>query len=301
MRGPFWLPKARGLGSWIEVVNNISPLKILRIKNTNSEWFDRKIAEQLSIRDKLFKKFKSNRLNIDWEIYKEARNEVQKTIKQKKKRYYEEKLSENTAKPKELWQLLKSLGLSIKKNSPSNICLKNKNGLSFYSLSTVETFKKYLSSLAEKLVLKLQKPPNNFEIESVNYKKCYYKKCNLKEKLLFAKIESDKVFKILKHFDEIKATGINDLSGIFLKDGASLLTKPVTQLSISFGRFPDTCKVAKLKPLFKKGSKTDLKNYRPISLLPLMSKVPERIVHEQTMEFLDKHNILHMILVFLPE
>ena len=114
-------------------------------------------------------------------------------------------------------------------------------------------------------------------------------------KLLFAKIESDKVFKILKHFDEIKAIGINDLSGIFLKDGASLLTKPVTQLSISVGRFPDTCKVAKLKPLFKKASKTDLKNYRPISLLPLMSKVPERIVHEQTMEFLDKHNILHMI------
>ena len=36
----------------------------------------------------------------------------------------------------------------------------------------------------------------------------------------------------------------------------------------------------------------DPKNYRPISLLPLMSKVLERIVHEQTVEFLDKHNIL---------
>ena len=67
---------------------------------------------------------------------------------------------------------------------------------------------------------------------------------------------------------------------------------PITQLCnlpISFGRFPDACKIAKLKPLFKKGSKTDPKNYRPISLLPLMSKVLERIVYEQTMEFLDKH------------
>ena len=188
-----------------------------------------------------------------------------------KKRYYEEKLSENTAKPKELWQPLKSLGLSIKKNSPSNICLKNKNGLSLDSLSTVETFKKYFSSLAQKLVLKLLKPPNNFEIQSVN---SYYNKCNLKEKLLFAKIESDKIFKILKHFEESKATGINDLSEIFLKGGASLLTKPITQLTISFGRFPDACKVAKLKPLYKKGSKTDLKNCNPIFLLPLMSKVP---------------------------
>ena len=39
----------------IEVVNNIAPLKTTRIKNTSNEWFDRKIAETLSIRDKLFK------------------------------------------------------------------------------------------------------------------------------------------------------------------------------------------------------------------------------------------------------
>ena len=68
----------------IELLNNIAPLKTARIKNTSSEWFDREIAEKLSIRDKLFKKFKSSRLNIDWEIYKEARNEVQRTIKQEK-------------------------------------------------------------------------------------------------------------------------------------------------------------------------------------------------------------------------
>ena len=117
----------------------------------------------------------------------------------------------------------------------------------------------------------------------------------MKEKLLFAKIESDKVFKILKSFDESKAPSIDDLPGIFLKAGDSLLATPVTQLcnlSISSGRFPDTCKIAKLKPLFKKGSKTDPRNYRPISLLALMSKELERIVHEQTIDFLDKHNIL---------
>ena len=70
----------------IDVVNKI---KTARMKNTSNEWFDREIAEKLSIRDKLFKKFKSSRLNIDWEIYKEARNEVQRTIKQKKKQYLE--------------------------------------------------------------------------------------------------------------------------------------------------------------------------------------------------------------------
>ena len=101
-------------------------------------------------------------------------------------------------------------------------------------------------------MLKMPKPPNNFEIQSVNN---YYNKCNLKERLLFSKIESDKIFKILKHFDESKATGRHDLSGIFLKDGASLLATPITQLckfSISSGRFPDACKIAKLKCFLKK-------------------------------------------------
>ena len=64
-------------------------------------------------------------------------------------------------------------------------------------------------------------------------------------------------------------------------------------LSISSGRFPDTWKMAKLKPLFKKGSKTDPKNYCPSFLLPLMSKMLERVVHEQSMKFLEKHNILY--------
>ena len=113
----------------VEVVNNIAPLKTSRVKNTSSEQFDREIAEKLSIKDKLFKKFKSSRLNIDLEIYKKARNDVQRTMKQKKKQYFKEKLSENIAKPKELCQTLKSLGLPNIKNSSSNICLKNKNGL----------------------------------------------------------------------------------------------------------------------------------------------------------------------------
>ena len=43
----------------IEVVNKIAPLKIVRIKNVSSEWFDRAKAEKLSLRDKLFKKLKS--------------------------------------------------------------------------------------------------------------------------------------------------------------------------------------------------------------------------------------------------
>ena len=202
-------------------------------------------------------------------------------------------MTENIAKPKKLWHALKSLGLPNKKISSLNICLENKDGLLFDSFSIAETFKKYYSSLAESLVLKLPKPPNDFGTESVNN---YNEKYNLKEKLILTNIQSDKVLKKLKNFDETKASGIDDLSRIFLKDGAKLLTTPITQLcnlSISSRTFPDACKIAKLKPLFKKGTRTDPKNYCPISLLPLISKVLEGAIHEKTTEFLDKHKILY--------
>ena len=64
-------------------------------------------------------------------------------------------------------------------------------------------------------------------------------------------------------------------------------------LSTTIGSFPDACKIAKVKPLFKKSLKTDPSNYRPISLLPLLSKVFERVLLDQTEEFLNLNKILY--------
>ena len=74
-------------------------------------------------------------------------------------------------------------------------------------------------------------------------------------------------------------------NSFIIKDGATVFAKPISQicnLSIKYSIFPSDCKIAKLKPLFKKGSKTDPKNYRPISLLPLVSKIIEKVLHDQT-------------------
>ena len=98
-----------------------------------------------------------------------------------------------------------------------------------------------------------------------------------------------KVFKIMENIEISKAPGIDKLPGSFLKDGAKILSKPISEicnLSIFRGIFPNAYKVAKLKPIFKKGKKVDPSNYRPISLLPLISKIIEKVVHDQTNEFL---------------
>ena len=104
------------------------------------------------------------------------------------------------------------------------------------------------------------------------------------------------ILKLLKQLNPAKSAGIDNLTGKFLKEGAPVLDSPITDLvnlSISLSLFPDDCKIAKLKPLYKKEAKTKPKNYQPISLLPLLSKIIERIIHNQTQEFLDKNNILY--------
>ena len=97
------------------------------------------------------------------------------------------------------------------------------------------------------------------------------------------------LFNELKNAGVTKAAGIDQIKGKFLEDGARSLGKPVSELcnlSITLGSFPDACKIAKVKPLCKKGSKTDQPNYRSLPLLPLLSKVFERVVLDQTEEFL---------------
>ena len=71
------------------------------------------------------------------------------------------------------------------------------------------------------------------------------------------------------------------------------LRKRGLELSIFRGVFSGACKVAKFKPIYKGGKKTDPSHYRSISSLPIISKVIERIVHDQTYKFLSENNILY--------
>ena len=137
-------------------------------------------------------------------------------------------------------------------------------------------------------------PTNQFGTVKV---KEHYRYLNLdNNNFTFVPTTEEDVLKLLQQIDPSKAVGLDNLGGRFLKDGASELCRPVTQLinlSISKSLFPDQCKIAKLKPLYKKGSALEPKNYRPISLLPLLSKLFEKVIHNQTQHYLDKNNVLY--------
>ena len=100
----------------------------------------------------------------------------------------------------------------------------------------------------------------------------------------------------LKSTQISKTARLDSLSGRVLKDEATFLAKPISDLCNLFIKseiFIDLFKVVKLKPLYKKGSLAKPCNYSPISMLPIISKVIEKIIHNQTSIFLNSKNLLY--------
>ena len=100
----------------------------------------------------------------------------------------------------------------------------------------------------------------------------------------------------MKGLNPCKVAGIDKLSDKFLKNRANISAGPTSQLynlTIKLNSLPRSCQFAKVKPLVKKGSKTHPQNYRPISLLLILSKITEMIIHHQNREFLSKSKILY--------
>ena len=129
---------------------------------------------------------------------------------------------------------------------------------------------------------KLPNPSNKYGVLSVAQ---YYSHLGLTKKFDLTTNKKDFVLKMFRDIDTSKAAGTDRLPGRFLKDGVDVLAKEVTDicnLSISLNKHPSAFKLAKVKPIFKKGRKINFSNYRPISLLSMLSKIIEKVVHEQT-------------------
>ena len=91
------------------------------------------------------------------------------------------------------------------------------------------------------------------------------------------------------------STGHDNISNKLIKSAKHILIKPLVLIinqSLNRGIFPSQLKLSKVKPLFKKNDKTQFSNYRPISLLPSISKIFEYVIFNQVSSYLNNHNLL---------
>ena len=103
------------------------------------------------------------------------------------------------------------------------------------------------------------------------------------------------MFQIIKDINISKSSGIDDVSSFVLKEGSKILITEITymfNLSIRHSKFPTAWKQALVIPITKSGNLTMVKNYRPISLLPLPGKILEKLIHSQLSEYLENDQLL---------
>ena len=104
------------------------------------------------------------------------------------------------------------------------------------------------------------------------------------------------IYKILKSLASKCSSGWDDIPQKVIKSSPFNVVRVLSHifnLSIQEGVFPEKMKIAKVIPIFKKGSKANVENYRPISLLPVFSKILERLMYVRLNSFLNKCNIFY--------
>ena len=137
-------------------------------------------------------------------------------------------------------------------------------------------------------------PTTNFDMSKLINFVCSKKDNNV----LFSipPITESKVIGWLKSINLHKACGIDKLSPRMLKLAAPIIAPSIAKLinhSFNTASFPQRWKTAKVSPLFKGGDSEDLNNYRPISVLPVLSKVIERHVHDSLSRYLCENNLIY--------
>ena len=118
---------------------------------------------------------------------------------------------------------------------------------------------------------------------------------NSETKFIIPPVSEDFVFKQILSMPNNKAFGLDGLSVEILKRSAIAISNSITNicnLSIQTSMFPCQWKIAKVIPLFKSGNKEECNNYRPISVLPLLSKILEKHVFLHFYKYLQHHRLL---------
>ena len=137
---------------------------------------------------------------------------------------------------------------------------------------------------------------NRYHTDSDKFRKFYDEKNIPKDSFHFSPVTAKFVLDELKKLQISKSTGLDMIPARFLKDGARISYEPlkyIIDLSLMSSTFPNDMKMAKVTPLYKKKDKTDVSNYRPISVLSVVSKILEKSVHAQMEKYFQEKKLIY--------
>lgn len=264
-----------------------APLKIRRVKsNRLPEWFNEDIAEARKLRD-------INKRLKNWATYKQYRNKTKDLIRRAKKEHFSKSVSD-LKDTKTIWKQLRNA--TNGSSSPQNILPDELivDGDTFTNSQDI-AFKlnDYFASISE-LVSDTDDPSPTIDLTKLKS----YISSKIPNNISFnvPYITVDSVSESISGLNSSKATGLDGIGPRVLKLAKVVLAPSITAIinkSIQIGIFPDQLKLAKVYPIHKGGPKSDPANYRPISILPTISKIFEKHINKHLMAFLNKYKLIH--------
>jgi len=281
---------------FISVLDEVAPIRELRVKTHTEPWITSDILELIKYRDHLSYMYKKTGSKHFYSEFCKYRNRTQRAVKEAKTTYFESKIEEYKNSPKSLWKQFKNLGYSSKQKENSNIVLKIDNENNHDPNVVANHFNNFFTTVASSLVSKLPPAPKVYDCTTQIFKNFYRKVCRSNTYFELTPVGEDFVLKELENLNPCKSTGLDGIPPRFLRDGACILKKPVTflvNLSIVSGIVPDDMKMARVCPIHKKNSRLDVGNYRPVSILVVVSKILEKSVYSQLEKYLVKNDLLY--------
>lgn len=237
------------------------------------------------------------RLDFLYELYKSSGNCYYHNVYKREKMLYRLKLKETKKKANASY-----INNSGNKNKAlwSIVNLNNNNRHSAKVGFSPDVFNDYFVSVARN-VDKLNDITLNSENKSQTSKPDfmdYLKNNNVPDRMDFCKIRLVTVDEVIKTVMELASKRSKDHFGLtnnLVKDSIKCIANPLTILinkCFEQGVFPDVLKTTKVHPIFKKGSKDQLSNYRPVAIVPVFSKIIEALIGKQLMQFLENNDLL---------
>lgn len=268
------------------ILNNVfdrhAPFVTRKVKGKPTPWLDESVKPHMDQRDKLLRKARKSNSPENWSAYKRLRNTCTNLLRSARRKYHQNLLNENRLNPKNFWKAIKKIFPSKKKTSPSSS--------ESESNEKVSKFRDLFASVVNKL------KKNSFKLVELVWRMPKAFRSRTNSRFHFTYVSVTFVRKELRTLKRTKATGLDQLPPSLLKDVADVISVPLTHiinLSLKSSTVPSLWKQAKIIPVFKSGNSADPLNYRPISVLPTLSKILEKAVHTQLIDYLEENRLLN--------
>ena len=268
-------------------------VKFKKSKHKKSVWITYGIIKSINYRDNLYKNLKvtshtapnyitdKNNLKIYNKILK-------KSIRLAEIMYYEKIFKRYENDIKNTWKTINGiLDKTKKKKSFPSIFMDNEEIITD-KIDIVNRFNKFYAEIGPQLAKKIIMPKNKSFKDYMTYKF----NVNFKFKTIDEKTVND----IFVNIKSKTSFGWDGISTKLLKNMQGILLKPLTLIinqMLTTGLFPDKLKIARVCPMYKKDDESLFTNYRPIALLPSISKIFEKVIFQQIYHYFQVQKLFY--------